>query len=325
MHEVKPYHTSHPHSKLLVFESLLFLAFVVFLFFLLGFVTNANATAVLLAFLPSLLFGVAIIILIQTNHFQPAYNWLVMIAFLVAFGLIFFLVQTPLVQGLDALTVLVMNAILMTVALLIMHTSYAHEKPVHEGNLHERWEEEKKPEKHVHVIERVVEKPTQTHVHVHTPPQEEEVDAVVHSIEDKVKALNFVIGRVYSVYHGGSERLRNKIRVDKAWYADFNTIDAKDSERRRAQAIVLLGKIKDRLELLQKSEEAVFGDDVSKLKNIQHEPSGSDAIIDVLVRNDKDPVRRYYDGALSFCTDAIRKLNAGKNIDSVVPKNESKK
>jgi hypothetical protein len=267
------------------------------------------------------------IILIQTNHFQPAYNWLVMVSFLVAFGLIFFLVQSPLVQGLDTLTVLAMNAILMTVALLIMHTSYANERPVHEHTLAERWEEEKKPEKHVHVIERVIEKPahaTHTTVHVHNPP-EEEVDQVVHSIEDKVKALNFVIGRVYSVYHGGSERLRNKIRVDKAWYADFNTIDAKDSERRRAQAIVLLGKIKDRLELLQKSERSVFGDDVDKLKNIQHAPGGSDAIIDVLVRNDKDPVRRYYDGALSFCSDGVRKLNAGKNVDAIVPKNESKK
>jgi hypothetical protein len=155
---------------------------------------------------------------------------------------------------------------------------------------------------------------------VHAPKDADEIETVIHSIEDKVKALNFVIGRVYSVYHGGSERLRNKIRIDKAWYAEFNTIDEKDAARRRAQAIVLVGKIKDRLELLQQSERSVFGEETDKLKNIDHEPSGKDKIIDVLIRNDKDPVRTYYDGALSFCSDAIKKLTAGKSVDSVVPK-----
>ncbi len=335
MHEVKPYRRAHPHSRLLLFESVLFLAFIVFLFFLLGFATGASAAAVLLAFAPSLIFGIVLIALIQSDHFQPAYNWFVLAALLVIFGLVYFLMPSPTVQGLDGVAVLGMNAILCCLALLILHTSYSHEPVVHEQEIHHHEVHHEHHTPAVHVVERVVEAPTpsvqQTVVHVHTParkeveaPAHEDILQVIHGVEDKAKALNFVIGRVYSVYHGGTDKLRNRVRIDKTWYAEFNEIDAKDSGRRRAQAIVLLGKIKDRLELLKKSEKDIFGDDASKLRNIKRSADGRDRVIDVLVRNDKDPVQQYYDGALSFCTDAIKKLGDGKSVDSVVPRTHIK-
>lgn len=291
MHEVQPYRRDHPHSRLLLVEAIIYEAFVIFLFMLLGFVTNADPGAVLLAFFPAFLFGVIVVILIETDHFNPTYNWFVLIMLLVVAAIIYFVL--PAAQGIDAGTVLIMNAILMGAALLVLHSSYANEEPL--------------------TVMPGESAPRVVHVH-HEHASARDVQDVIHSIEDKVKALNFVIGRVYSVYHGGTDRLRNRIRVDKVWYEEFNQQgEHGDTERRRHEAIVLLSKIRDRLELLRKSERDVFGDEVSKLKNIVHDPEGGDAVIDVLIKNDKDPVKRYYDGALEFCTNAVAELSRGSH------------
>jgi hypothetical protein len=283
MHALHPYRKAHPHSRLLTIQATIYLVCVVLLFLLLGSVTDAHPGAVLLAFFPALAFGIILIVLIETDHFFPTYNYLVLIALLVIAGLAYFVMPS----GLDVGTVLVLNAILMTIALLVLHSSYAHEEPV--------------------VAAHPLKEETVVH-HVHHVEKPTEIVDVIHSIEDKVKALNFVIGRVYSVYHGGTDRLRNKIRIDKAWYDSFNEIDEGDIEKRKHEAIVLLQKIKARLDLLQKSERDVFGDDVEDLKNIVHDKNGKDKIIDVLVKNDKDPVEKYYDGARTFCEDALKTL-----------------
>jgi hypothetical protein len=290
VHPIHPYRKAHPHSKLLTIESVIYLGFVVFLFMLLGYVTNANPGAVVLAFFPALAFGIILIILVETDHFFPTYNWFVMVGLLVIAAIMYFIL--PAASGLDVGTVLVMNGLLMAVALTILHSSFAHEQPVHEHTVIHQEQKE-------HVVH---------HVHHHEAPKE--IDEVIHSIEDKVKALNFVIGRVYSVYHGGTDQLRNKLRIDKTWYDDFNQIDRTDIDKRKHEAIVLLQKIKARLDLLQRTEKDVLGNELAQLKNIQHDPAGNDKIITVLVKNDKDPVQRYYDGAMSFCEDALKILRA---------------
>jgi hypothetical protein len=302
MHEVHPFRKAHPHSKLLSIESLLYLGFVIFLFMLVGYATNASPGAVLLGFAPAIAFGIILLLLVQTDHFNPAYNWFVMIGVL-AIGAVAY-VLLPVGAGMDIGTIILLNALLMTVALAVLHSSYVHEQPIvtHDAPvLHD---------------EPVVET-TQHHVvhHVHTPVEatikvapQKPLSEVIHSIEDKVKALNFVIGRVYSVYHGGTEHLRNKIRIDKTWYDTFNQIDEADTDKKRLEAIALVQKISDRLTLLKRSEREIFGSDVERLKNIQHDVQGNDAVIDVLVRNDKDPVQQYYDGAQTFCEEVLRSL-----------------
>jgi len=284
MPELHPYRKEHPHSRLLTIQSIFFLGFVVFMFLITGAVTNANPGAVLLGFLPSLVFAILLIIMIETDTFYPAYNWLVMIIVLVIYAVSCFVIQVPVFQGLDVGTLLVLNAIMMTLALYILHSSFVHQKPVPEPLV-----------KHEHKVEVHVEKP-------------KEITEIIQSIEDKIKALNFVIGRVYSMYHGGTERIRDKIRVDKEWYNEFNQIDEADLEARKHEAIVLVNKIKERLELLEKSEKEVFGDEVEKLKNISHDLNGKDRIIHVLVKNDKDPAQQYYDGAKQFCEEALKAL-----------------
>ena len=131
----------------------------------------------------------------------------------------------------------------------------------------------------------------------------------VSSIEDKAKAINAAIGRVYSVKRGGAEPLRKKIKIDAAHYNEINELKKEKPAKRREIAIKLLRKIRERLELLQKPENEVFDkDDTTNLLNLNRNPNGKDKVIDVLVRNDKDPVKAYYEGALEFCNDALKEL-----------------
>lgn len=289
--EVEPYRKEHPYSKVLNFEALALLIFIVILFLYVGSSTDANPAAVLLGFAPSLLFAVIVMLLIETDHFNPTYNLFIVVSILVIFAIIYLGVRTPTVQGIDEGQVLLLNAIIMAVALFVMQDSYSRRAPV------AKLSAQKEPAKH-HVIH-------EHHV-VATPaiPLED----FVHSIEDKVKALNFVIGRVYSVYHGGTERMRNKIRIDKTLYGDFNEIPEKEIDRRKHEAIVLVEKIKQRLDSWNQSEAELFADDSKNLKNIIRDSSGKDSVLKVLIKNDKDPVQRYYDGAYKFCVDALAQL-----------------
>jgi len=142
---------------------------------------------------------------------------------------------------------------------------------------------------------------------------DEDVKKFVSSIEDKAKAINAVIGRIYSVKHGGTEPLRKKIRIDSEDYNEINELKNQPREKRRVLAIEFLRKIKDKLDLLSKPERLVL--DKSELKNLinlTRDAGGNDKILDILIKNDKDPVKSYYDGALEFCDDALDDLVANE-------------
>lgn len=142
--------------------------------------------------------------------------------------------------------------------------------------------------------------------------KEETIEDYIHSIEEKCKALNFVIGRVYRTSNGGTKELRAKLRIDKEWYNEFQQILTDDIKERKQDAEILLHKILDRLKLLSKSEKEVFNTkEVKALKNIVHHVEGADNIIDVLVVNDRDPVEHYYAGAVR---DTEKILEGLKNL-----------
>jgi len=137
--------------------------------------------------------------------------------------------------------------------------------------------------------------------HHHAIPPPVSIQEYVASIEDKSKALNFVIGRVYNKYHGGTKEMRDRINVPSEWYNEFsdNLLNNKVKDKKKAVDIVEM--IESRLNLLIKSETEVFGSQIDGLKNLIRTEDGSNTIIDVLVKNDKDPVISYYKGALEFC------------------------
>lgn len=123
--------------------------------------------------------------------------------------------------------------------------------------------------------------------------QEKDPEKLINSLEDKSKALNFVIGRVYGKKKGGDEEMRKKLRIRSEWYNEvskiFNHQKTTSKEFKAA-----LTKIKRHLSVFEKTEEEVFGNKHSKLKNLSRDKDGKEKVIDVLARNDNDPVLNYY-------------------------------
>ncbi len=140
----------------------------------------------------------------------------------------------------------------------------------------------------------------------------EELHRYIHTIEDKCKALNFVIGRVYRASNGGTKEMREQIKVPSEWYNEFNAIPPDEAKEQSHKAIELLQRIQERLHSLLKPEKDVFvHEDIKGLKNLERDGHGKDRILDVLSVNDSDPVEDYYLGAMDFCsriTSELKKL-----------------
>lgn len=128
------------------------------------------------------------------------------------------------------------------------------------------------------------------------------------SIEDKSKALNFAIGRVYSKFHGGTKEMRDRINVPAEWYNEFSQSMEGDKIIDKKKALNTVEMITGRLKLLEQTELSVWGEQVDKLKNLKRDSAGQSTILDVLRENDKDPVENYYKGALEFCDMLLQKL-----------------
>lgn len=158
---------------------------------------------------------------------------------------------------------------------------------------------------------------------VEIPKKKEEpkqdLKSYINSIEDKSKALNFAIGRVYSQYHGGSKNLREKIQISSELYNEFSLIGINEGDINLDKLSELIDHIEDKLKLLEKTEKQIFGTSSNLLKNIIRDVDGKDKIIDVLDHNDKDPVRSYYEGALDFCEKIREEM---KNLEVSIIKNE---
>lgn len=135
---------------------------------------------------------------------------------------------------------------------------------------------------------------------------QENITEFLHSIEDKCKALNFAIGRVYRSSNGGTKEMRERLRIDNEWYNEFNR--KSDDPNDQPDALAALHLIRDRLSLFMKKEKDVFSEtELRGLKHIARKKDGEDRIIDVLVTNDRDPVGSYYMGAVDTA-DKILKI-----------------
>jgi len=141
------------------------------------------------------------------------------------------------------------------------------------------------------------------------PPVEftpEKLPEFVQSIEDKAKALNFAIGRVYRNSNGGSATLRERLRIPRDWYNEFH--EAEEAERVK-KAKVIIKKIHDRLLMYEEPEKDVFSpQERKKFKNMQRKEDGTSKVVDVLKKNDSDPVEHIYQQAVDFCDQVLQGL-----------------
>jgi len=136
---------------------------------------------------------------------------------------------------------------------------------------------------------------------VNKPADENQVKSYVQSIEDKCKAINFVIGRVYKTKSGGTPEIRASIKIPKEWYNKFYESKSKYTPEKNKLVCELSTHIEAQLKRLFLTEKKVFGVHAKGLKRIQRNKDGSSRIIDVLIANDKDPIKDYVESALEFC------------------------
>jgi hypothetical protein len=135
----------------------------------------------------------------------------------------------------------------------------------------------------------------------------ENFNVTLRGIEDKCKAINFVIGRVYSDKRGASPEVRDKLKIDPEWYNAFSeiTADFKDEEKHDLQEV--LHNIMNRLVHLEQKESDVVKLHIGTLPVFR---KLGDSILEVLARNDKDPVTEYHKEAKEICVKTLKYLKS---------------
>lgn len=138
---------------------------------------------------------------------------------------------------------------------------------------------------------------------------EKELDKYIQSIEDKAKALNSVIGRVYAKRHGGTPDVRDAVKISKDWYNEFAQLENLDAATKVKKVRHLVNLVYERLMLWRHPESVIFGYQHKYLKGLNRDPEGNTPIIDVLITNDRDPVEVYYRSAIDFCEKILAELS----------------
>jgi len=243
-------------KKMVEFLSIVALAVLIFW---IGFSTNAPFGSVIAGFLPSIVSLLFLVSVVETER-HVEYSWLMPAVFSAVF-LVLGLIQTPPFGKMEIGKLTFLNLVISYIFLIIISYPSAYKK-----------------------IE-------------HAEPKEEEktIEHHLRSIEDKCKAINFVIGRVYRSSNGGTTSMRDDIRIPSELYNEF---ERAVKEGTKEQMIDALDKIGRSLLNLQKTETEVFGERASHLKNLVRDEHGNSRIIDVLTHNDNDPVMNYYADAL---------------------------
>lgn len=264
-------------SRVNYFEllSILYLLAVVLFIIIIAAVTNNSIFVVLIGFFPTVLTIIISLLIHEQYANQKGYLWIIPIIICIAF---YFLgTNSFLLKSFDIEVLTGVNFLISLVYVMIVFMIF------------------KKP-KQTKTQETKVSEPIPMQI-----PEKKTLEEYIHSIEDKSKALNFVIGRVYSKFHGGSETIREKLRIPAEWYNEFSLIGLDGGDIDKDKLLEIVTKFELQLGKFEKTETEVFKTKVNDLKNLIRNPNGSDKIIDVIDHNDKDPVRSYYEGAVEFC------------------------
>jgi len=291
----------HPKRRVDTFEVLsgIFLLLVLLLILFTAILGNHSVFVVVIGFFPTVL----TVLISLTIHEQYAQRqqalWLLPIGLLVAFY--FVGMSTPSIhERIDVPVLIGINFILSLLYIIVAYHVFSTPKPRRATAQKETKQE--------------------------TP--EQTIEEYIHSIEDKSKALNFVVGRVYNKYHGGTSDIRDKLRIPADWYNEFSLLGIGTAQIDVEQLSDIITRFELQLKNFEKKEFELFKSDAYKLKNLIHDPHGNDKIIDVLDRNDKDPVRSYYEGAVKFCNkvrEAIEKQELNLIKNEYIPKTDEEK
>ncbi len=134
----------------------------------------------------------------------------------------------------------------------------------------------------------------------------EELGKNLRSIEDKCKAINFAIGRVYADKKGGSKTIREKLKISSDLYNRFSEM-IQDDDIENKEFVLILKDIIKKLNQMEHKEK-----DVVKVKKarVKVDRKVGDSVLTVLDTNDNDPVNDYHAEAKAICKKLIELLNS---------------
>jgi len=138
----------------------------------------------------------------------------------------------------------------------------------------------------------------------------ESVSVTLREIEAKAKAINFVVGRVYADKKGGSKDIREQLHIPRELYNEFSQITTDYTSSDAARLLNILMILQNKLALYELPENKIFTLDSDAQIPLERDGRGNDPIIEVLSKNDQDPVVDYYTGAKEVCAKLVEFLES---------------
>lgn len=280
--------------------------------------TMAPVINIFLSFLPAVLSIITVFALFDT--FQKNFRWgmfIVPFIWCILFYSLGVAGILPMYAVLDVGNITVLNFLISLVFVVIVYligevenrlVTYEKSKTVKKKLMNEMLAKKERAAYHKAEEKKAEKMPKK--VHIEDAPKV--ITEYIQSIEDKSKALNFVIGRVYSQRNGGTAEMRDKIKIMSEWYNEFSEVASDKLGEKLFAAQKTLTLIYERLIDMKRTEKEMFGQQAYELKNLERDEYGRSKIIDVLKDNDKDPVETYYKSALDFCKKAMGELKKFK-------------
>jgi hypothetical protein len=124
------------------------------------------------------------------------------------------------------------------------------------------------------------------------------VQTFFRGVEDKCKAMNFVIGRVFSDKKGGSATIRSHLQIPRDIYNEFSKLSI--TFEKKDEILSLLTSLYNKLLVL---EMPMY--DVPQLSSSHHQ-----RVIEYLASNDTDPVQTYFDECKAITVKLIEYIQA---------------
>lgn len=270
-----------------------------------SFLTDSALSLVFLGTTPFLLYLILFFAMYLYDHIKKPAVWIAPFLFPIIFLIIWDSHLIPLVSNMMGPTLFVLN-VLFSYAMngfffLLQKKVKELPKKVQHHDYH-KWAQYYHNKARYHMQEADQLKKEIEHYRKSISVNGRNFKTQLRGIEDKCKALNFVIGRVYSNKHGGSPEIRDLLKIDKELYNSFSDITSNFEEHDVDHLMSVLTKMFYSLTKLEKSETQLIG------KKVMLQFDGDQRIIDILNQLDKDPVLEYYGEAKEVCTNLISYL-----------------
>ena len=272
----------------------------------LAFAIDASIDQVLIAFSPALLFWA-----VSSFVDIPFREYVYLLGPVLLAAAFFVVMRGMAVPNVETITGI--NVVLMYLfALIFFITTLVQKQPVTDDQMTRLAKEAGEKKYYEEMAQRYAEQNQQYEQHIQAlqaRPQitQENFDVTLRGIEDKCKALNASIGRVYSDKHGGSPDMRSKLKIDRELYNAFSEIASDFNPENTAQLRSVLSQIRELLHQLTRPEKDVLHLDDAVLPL---EKTPSDTVLEVLAKNDKDPVQDYHTEASEVCEKVIAYLDS---------------